>query len=516
MIEGGDVYRVLSAMVPLFVALGLGFGSVRWWNILTIEQCAGINKFVALIAVPALGFKIIAETNLYHINYQYILADLVSKLLMLALLALWARYLAPRMAPKSAPPGWAYNWAVTTFMVASLPNTLIVAYPFLGLSDSPTLGPLNHSRLLALGPTANPNPNVAVWYLFLIALFDLRAAHQHSFRIVSMRHLSSLPRVNGAGPRSAALPPPGTVSPVDRLAPRSGEDLTLQGQEGQEGQGGQEGQEGQKGQAAIAVKVSTSSGDAGSPHLRNGTSPASNSAPHGALAAATAGLPGPVTNGIHADSKLPPTSSPAAAEVQPAGGGRSQVTMTPSNGHLGASDTPGIVSGMPGDTAHAEDATWQECRQLAPSLSKKERQTVWRLTAHILARKVVTNPNFGAVVLGGFYSFLSFGVGFDMPVLLHNSITIVSNTGLGMAMFSLGTFMATQNRWLPCGAWVTAWTFALKFLATPALTAGCAVALTLKGDVLKIAAVQAALPQGIVGFVFAKEYNVHPEVLCTG
>jgi hypothetical protein len=27
---------------------------------------------------------------------------------------------------------------------------------------------------------------------------------------------------------------------------------------------------------------------------------------------------------------------------------------------------------------------------------------------------------------------------------------------------------------------------------------------------------QAALPQGIVPFVFAKEYNVHPEILSTG
>lgn len=28
--------------------------------------------------------------------------------------------------------------------------------------------------------------------------------------------------------------------------------------------------------------------------------------------------------------------------------------------------------------------------------------------------------------------------------------------------------------------------------------------------------VQAALPQGIVPFVFAKEYNVHPDILSTG
>ena len=32
---------------------------------------------------------------------------------------------------------------------------------------------------------------------------------------------------------------------------------------------------------------------------------------------------------------------------------------------------------------------------------------------------------------------------------------------------------------------------------------------------IKVSWVQAALPQGIVPFVFAKEYNVHPEILST-
>lgn len=32
----------------------------------------------------------------------------------------------------------------------------------------------------------------------------------------------------------------------------------------------------------------------------------------------------------------------------------------------------------------------------------------------------------------------------------------------------------------------------------------------------KLCVPQAALPQGIVPFVFAKEYNVHPAILSTG
>ncbi|KAK9041433.1 hypothetical protein V6N11_016535 [Hibiscus sabdariffa] len=42
------------------------------------------------------------------------------------------------------------------------------------------------------------------------------------------------------------------------------------------------------------------------------------------------------------------------------------------------------------------------------------------------------------------------------------------------------------------------------------------IAVGLRGVLLRIAIVQAALPQGIVPFVFAKEYNVHPDILSTG
>ncbi|RVW76695.1 Auxin efflux carrier component 2 [Vitis vinifera] len=54
MIRGKDIYDVLAAIVPLYVAMILAYGSVRWWKIFTPEQCAGINRFVAVFAVPLL------------------------------------------------------------------------------------------------------------------------------------------------------------------------------------------------------------------------------------------------------------------------------------------------------------------------------------------------------------------------------------------------------------------------------------------------------------------------------
>lgn len=101
--------------------------------------------------------------------------------------------------------------------------------------------------------------------------------------------------------------------------------------------------------------------------------------------------------------------------------------------------------------------------------------------------------------------------------------------------------MASQASIIPCGTQKTVLAMAIKFLAGPSLMAVCSIATGLRGIFFKVAIVQvqnlslllwfllvgpdsltlysliqAALPQGIVPFVFAKEYNLHPAVLSTG
>lgn len=103
-----------------------------------------------------------------------------------------------------------------------------------------------------------------------------------------------------------------------------------------------------------------------------------------------------------------------------------------------------------------------------------------------------------------------------MPKILQQSISILSDAGLGMAMFSLGLFMALQPKIIACGNSVATFAMAVRFITGPAIMAVAGIAIGLHGDLLRIAIVQAALPQGIVPFVFAKEYNVHPTILSTG
>ncbi|PKI34450.1 hypothetical protein CRG98_045160 [Punica granatum] len=94
--------------------------------------------------------------------------------------------------------------------------------------------------------------------------------------------------------------------------------------------------------------------------------------------------------------------------------------------------------------------------------------------------------------------------------------TLLGIGGLGMAMFSLGLFMASTASVIACGTRIAAVAMVLKFLGGPALMAMASFPIGLRGSLFKVAIVQATLPLGIVPFVFAKEYNVHPDILSTG
>ncbi|KAL2526351.1 Auxin efflux carrier component 4 [Abeliophyllum distichum] len=68
----------------------LAYGSVKWWKIFTPDQCSGINRFVALFAVSLLSSHFIAMNKPYKMNFRFIAADTLQKLIVLAVLAVWS------------------------------------------------------------------------------------------------------------------------------------------------------------------------------------------------------------------------------------------------------------------------------------------------------------------------------------------------------------------------------------------------------------------------------------------
>ena len=89
-----DFYHVMTAVVPLYVAMILAYGSVKWWKIFTPDQCSGINRFVALFAVPLLSFHFIASNNPYTMSFRFIAADTLQKIMVLVVLAIWTKVIS--------------------------------------------------------------------------------------------------------------------------------------------------------------------------------------------------------------------------------------------------------------------------------------------------------------------------------------------------------------------------------------------------------------------------------------
>ncbi|MQL96005.1 hypothetical protein Taro_028677, partial [Colocasia esculenta] len=157
MITGADFYHVMTAMVPLYVAMILAYGSVRWWKIFTPDQCSGINRFVALFAVPLLSFHFISTNDPYAMNFRFIAADTLQKLIVLAVLAVWTR----------VSSRGCLEWTITLFSLSTLPNTLVMGIPLLkGMYGDFSGGLMVQIVVL----------QCIIWYTLMLFMFEFRAA----------------------------------------------------------------------------------------------------------------------------------------------------------------------------------------------------------------------------------------------------------------------------------------------------------------------------------------------------
>ncbi|KAL5167314.1 Auxin efflux carrier component 8 [Glycine soja] len=160
-----------------------------------------------------------------------------------------------------------------------------------------------------------------------------------------------------------------------------------------------------------------------------------------------------------------------------------------------------------GETDTAREVQSKREEDAEPRIKRKMKVMLILVT---VGKKLIRNPNTYATLLGFIWSSIQFRWGLHMPEVVNQSIEILSNGGLGMAMFSLGLFMASQSSIIACGPRMTMVAIGLKVVLGPALMAVASLVIGLRDKLFKVAIVQAALPQGIVPFVFAKEYNVHP------
>ncbi|RYR14275.1 hypothetical protein Ahy_B04g070838 isoform A [Arachis hypogaea] len=587
MISWKDLYSVLTAVVPLYVAMILAYGSVRWWKIFSPDQCSGINRFVAIFAVPLLSFHFISSNNPYEMNFRFIAADTLQKVMMLFALAIWTNFTA----------NGSLEWMITIFSLSTLPNTLVMGIPLLIAMYGDYSGQLMVQVVVL---------QCIIWYTLLLFLFEYRGAKllimeqfpETAASIVSFKVDSDVVSLDGrdfletdAEVAFMMTPRPSNLTGAEIYSLSSSRNPTPRGSNPRHSNfGANDLYSAQSTSRGPTPRPSNFEENMSSPRFGfypAQTVPASYPAPNPEFAASLSSksvknsqVPPaqPGSGGAAAGAKASHDAkelhmfvwSSSASPVSETGGlhvfgsadfgasdqsgrsdqGAKEIRMLvadehPQNGESNKGFTvegefggeelkfpTGKVDGEQGEEEGEKEGPGglnklgsSSTAELHPkatgaagvgvSKHMPPASVMTRLILIMVWRKLIRNPNTYSSLIGVIWSLVAFRWHVHMPKIIEKSISILSDAGLGMAMFSLGLFMALQPKIIACGNSVATFAMAVRFLTGPAVMAAASIAVGLRGTLLRVAIVQAALPQGIVPFVFAKEYNVHPAILST-
>ncbi|CAD5165786.1 unnamed protein product [Musa acuminata subsp. malaccensis] len=549
MISWHDLNTVLVAVVPLYVAMVLAYGSVRWWGIFSPEQCAGINRFVAVFAVPLLSFHFISTNDPYAMNLRFVVADTLQKLLVLAALAVWSKLLRRRPFPGGVS---SLDLSITAFSLSTLPNTLVIGIPLLVAMYGPYSGSLMVQVVVL---------QCIIWYTLMLFLFEYRAARllvadqfpDTAASIVSFRVDHDVDSLDAGAAETAAefngdgkiyvtvrkstssrrstvtTPRPSNLTGVEIHSLSSSRNTTPRGSNCNNAEFPSPTppfRSSSFGPADIYSLHSSLDND----HYATEVPAAAKKPPHPQPSYHhnhRAGV-GATTVKAAADAKelhmFVWSSSPSPVSDHVDHGAKEIPVVVPADVPFNGLTTKGFdeeeaanYKGAGGGEGGGPSDSDGGPHQMPPA------GVMTRLILIMVWRKLVRNPNTCSSLVGLLWSLVAFRWNITMPKVVEKSISILSDAGLGMAMFSLGDavesstglFMALQPRIIACGNRVAALAMVIRFVAGPATMAVSSVAVGLRGTLLHVAIVQAALPQGIVPFVFAKEYNLHPAILST-
>uniref|UniRef100_A0A6N2M8R4 Auxin efflux carrier component n=1 Tax=Salix viminalis TaxID=40686 RepID=A0A6N2M8R4_SALVM len=572
MISGKEIYQVVSALVPLYAPMILAYGSARWLKIFTPEQCAGINRFVAVFATPFLIFEFICSNNPYKMNLPFIAADSLQKMVVLVVLFIW----------KAIARRDELDWTITLFSLSTLPNTLIMGVPLL----KSMYGEVTSSLMIQICFLQS-----VLWYTLLLAMFEYRGAKrlisgqfpETAASISSFKVDSDVVSLGGHEPleTDAEIDDDGRIrvvirrssatssnySSCDRLDGRNSifsvhappRTSNFSGVEVFSVQSSPRASNYRRTDFSNLTNATNSFGDIYS--LQSSRNPvpriSSNSEEEMRWKNGVA-FPGSSRNPVPRISSNSEEEMRWKNGVAFPGSSRNPVPRISSNSEeemrwKNGVAFPGSSSGaapnkdlhmfvwsssissnstdrflmrsdqINGRHTHHDSfngAALQRDNTIAAAATGKKQQmppaaVVTRLIAMMVGRKLIRNPNTYASFLGLIWSLISFRWNIKLPLIVDGSVRILSNAGLGMAMFSLGLFSALQPRIIASGKVLALISMAIKFLIGPAVIAATSLAVGLRGDLLRIAIVQAALPSGILPFIFAKEYNLHANIQST-
>ncbi|XP_057992129.1 auxin efflux carrier component 3 isoform X2 [Hevea brasiliensis] len=535
MISWKDLYTVLTAVIPLYVAMILAYGSVRWWKIFSPDQCSGINRFVAIFAVPLLSFHFISTNDPYAMNFRG------AKMLIMEQFPETAASIVSFKVDSDVVSLDGRDFLETdaeigddgklhvTVRKSNASRRSLGPGSFSALTPRPSN--LTGAEIYSLSSSRNPTPRGSNFNTSdLYNMMGVQGFPGGRLSNFGPADLYSVQSSRGPTPRPSNFEencaPVATISsprfgfypaqtvPSSYPAPNTEFSSTVSTKNTKNHQQQHQPQQQQQNSKAnhdakeLHMFVWSSSASPVSDVFGGndfGASQQSGRSDQGAKEIRMLVADHPQdgeTKAIAHAGEFPGEDFSFAGKGEGEEKGREKEGPTGLN-KLGSSSTAELhpkAAGAPESGAN---------KHMPPA------SVMTRLILIMVWRKLIRNPNTYSSLIGLVWSLISFRWHVAMPKIIEKSISILSDAGLGMAMFSLGLFMALQPKIIACGNSVASFAMAVRFLTGPAVMAAASIAVGLRGTLLHVAIVQAALPQGIVPFVFAKEYNVHPAILST-
>lgn len=132
-------FNIIQVLVPLYFVVLLGWiaGRTKSADEFMLDR---LNAFNAKFALPGLLFRNIASSNLYDADFSIVAADILYKVIIGFVLAIWAKL-------ASAKGEAAENWIVA-HSVMSLPNYVVIGIPVLSALYTPATAKLFMGLLL--------------------------------------------------------------------------------------------------------------------------------------------------------------------------------------------------------------------------------------------------------------------------------------------------------------------------------------------------------------------------------
>ncbi|CAI0400434.1 unnamed protein product [Linum tenue] len=584
MITGSDFYHVMTAMVPLYVAMFLAYGSVKWWKIFTPDQCSGINRFVALFAVPLLSFHFISTNDPYAMNFHFIAADTLQKIIILVALAFWSN-LTRRGS---------LDWTITLFSLSTLPNTLVMGIPLLKGMYGDASGTLM-VQIVVL--------QCIIWYTLMLFMFEYRGAKlliseqfpDTAGSIVSIHVDSDIMSLDGRHPleTEAQIKEDGKLHVTVRRSNASRSDIfsrrsqgglssntprpsnltnaeiySLQSSRNPTPRGSSFNHTDFYSMMAAGRSSNFGANDVYGMSASRGPTPRHSNYDedgkgrfpgyvHGAPPPPPAHYPAPnpgmfspttAAKGAGAAPPPPPVKKGNANGQQKGGGGEEggkdlhmfvwSSSASPVSDVFGSHEYGGHhnhhndhkdvrVAVSPSGKVEQRENHGEEYLVERDEFSFGNRggdmvmnnghegggadgkakimpptSVMTRLILIMVWRKLIRNPNTYSSLIGLIWSLVSFRWHVTMPAIIAKSISILSDAGLGMAMFSLGLFMALQPRIIACGKSTAAFAMGVRFFVGPAVMAAASIVVGLRGTLLHIAIVQVCLFVSLLPFSF--------------